>query len=199
MRKLTPPTRIIPVAILALGLAPAALAAPRTYEIDPEHFSIGFMIGHVGYEKMLGMFLEGQGSFVYDELTHDLKSGTVTIQSDSLFTNHQKRDEHVKSDDFLNVDDYGTITFKAGKLETEDGKTGTLSGTLTMLGQTHPVELDVTLNKAAEYPFGHEEYTLGISARTTLQRSKWGMDYGVEKNLVGDEVEVILEFEAIRQ
>ncbi|GAA3949156.1 YceI family protein [Allohahella marinimesophila] len=199
MRNLTSPLKLLSAAVLVVGLIRPALAEPRTYEIDPEHFSIGFMIGHVGYEKMLGMFLEGKGSFVYDESAKSLKSGTVTIQSDSLFTNHEKRDEHVKSDDFLNVDDYDTITFKAKELKTDDGKTGTLGGDLTMLGQTHPVELDVTLNKAAEYPFGHEEYTLGVSARTTIQRSKWGMEYGVENNLVGDDVDIILEFEAIRQ
>jgi polyisoprenoid-binding protein YceI len=57
----------------------------------------------------------------------------------------------------------------------------------------------VTLNKAAEYPFGHGEYTLGVSARTTIRRSEWRMTYGVERALVGDEVELIFEFEAIRE
>ncbi|MEC7378382.1 MAG: YceI family protein, partial [Pseudomonadota bacterium] len=68
-----------------------------------------------------------------------------------------------------------------------------------MLGQTRPVVLDVTLNKAAVYPFGHEEYTLGISASTTLKRSEWGMTYGIDQAMVGDEVTLRFGFEAIRE
>lgn len=185
-------------ATMALGSAPA-LAEPATYRIDPEHFSIGFLIDHVGYEKLLGMFLEGKGEFVYDEQTQELSSGRVEIASESLFTNHDERDEHVESEDFLAVDEYPTIVFEATEFTAEDDRHGTLTGDLTMLGETHPVTLDVTLNKAAEYPFGHEEYTLGLSARTTLSRSDWGMSYGVDNGLVGDEVTMILEFEAIRQ
>lgn len=183
---------------LALGGTPA-LAEPHTYRIDPEHFSIGFLIEHVGYERLLGMFLEGQGEFVYDEETRELSSGRVEIDADSLFTNHEERDEHVKSEDFLAVEEHPTIIFEATEFTAKDATHGTLTGDLSMLGQTHPVTLDVTLNKAAEYPFGHEKYTLGASARTTLSRSEWGMTYGVDNGMVGDEVMLILEFEAIRQ
>lgn len=187
--------------ILAAGsvVSTSVSAEPRKYEIDSEHFSIGFMIGHIGYEQLLGMFLKGEGSFVYDEETTALTEGRVTIASNSVFTNHEERDDHVKGDDFLDVGDHESIVFEAGSLSSEDGKTGKLDGSLTMLGKTMPVVLDVTLNKAAKYPFGHEKYTLGISARTTIKRSEWGMDYGVDNNLVGDDVAIILEFEAIRQ
>lgn len=185
-------------AAISLGSAPA-LAEPQTYRIDPEHFSIGFLIEHVGYEKLLGMFLEGEGEFVYDAQTQEVSSGRVEIASESLFTNHEERDEHVESEDFLAVDEYPVIVFEVTDFTADDDRHGTLTGDLTMLGETHPVTLDVTLNKAAEYPFAHEQYTLGLSARTTLSRSDWGMSYGVDNGLVGDEVSLILEFEAIRQ
>ncbi|HET8790508.1 MAG TPA: YceI family protein [Modicisalibacter sp.] len=185
-------------AAISLSSAPA-LAEPQTYRIDPEHFSIGFLIEHVGYEKLLGMFLEGEGEFVYDAQTQEVSSGRVEIASESLFTNHEERDEHVESEDFLAVDEYPVIVFEVTDFTADDDRHGTLTGDLTMLGETHPVTLDVTLNKAAEYPFGHEQYTLGLSARTTLSRSDWGMSYGVDNGLVGDEVSLILEFEAIRQ
>lgn len=77
--------------------------------------------------------------------------------------------------------------------------TGTVTGDLTLLGQTRPVDIDVTLNKAAEYPFGHEEYTLGISAETAIKRSDWGMTYGVDNGMVGDEVTLRFGFEAIKE
>ena len=69
---------------------------------------------------------------------------------------------------------------------------------LTLLGQTHPVALDVRLNKSGAYPFGHRKHTLGISASTTIKRSQWGMDYGVDRGMVGDEVKLNFEIEALR-
>jgi polyisoprenoid-binding protein YceI len=60
------------------------------------------------------------------------------------------------------------------------------------------VTLEVSLNKAATYPFGHRKHTLGISARTSLLRSQWGMSYGVKNGMVGDEVLLSFEFEALR-
>jgi polyisoprenoid-binding protein YceI len=187
--------------VLTVGVltTPMASAEQRTYEIDPDHFSIGFLTEHIGYADTLGMFLEGRGEFVYDEQTQRLHSGRVEITADSAFTNHDDRDDHLRSDDFLDAGRYPTIVFEATGLETHSDRQGTLEGDLTLLGETRPVTLEVTLNKAATYPFGHEQHTLGLSARTTLQRSDWGMTYGVDNGLVGDEVELILELEAIRQ
>ena len=183
---------------LVLGVLPAQ-AEPHTYRIDPEHFSIGFLIDHVGYQKQLGMFLEGEGEFVYDAQTQALSSGRVEIPADSLFTDHEERDEHVLSDDFLDAEEYPSIVFEVTDFSAESDTQGTLTGDLTLLGETRPVTLDVTLNKAEKYPFGHKQYTLGLSARTTIARSEWGMTYGVDNGLVGDEVELIFELEAIRQ
>ena len=72
-------------------------------------------------------------------------------------------------------------------------------GSLTMLGETHPVELTVIVNKQEKYPFGHRRETLGISASATIFRSRWGMDYGVSNEMVGDEVKLRFELEALRQ
>ncbi|SEL82522.1 YceI family protein [Halomonas daqiaonensis] len=194
----------LPIAAgLALTLGalsmPSASAEPRTYEIDPEHFSIGFLTKHVGYADILGMFLEGQGEFVYDEQTRQLHSGNVEIAADSVFTNHEERDNHLRSDDFLDAGRYSTIVFEVTGFEAHSDSEGTLEGDLTLLGETRLVSLAVTLNKAAEYPFGHGQHTLGLSARTTIDRSDWGMNYGVDNGMVGDEVELIFELEAIRQ
>ncbi|WP_205738704.1 YceI family protein [Halomonas heilongjiangensis] len=186
------------VAALALTATTAA-AEPRTYEIDPEHFSIGFLTEHVGYADLLGMFLEGSGEFVYDDQTRELHSARVEVAADSVFTNHDERDNHLRSNDFLDARRHATIVFEATGFEAHSDSEGTLEGELTLLGETRPVTLAVTLNKAETYPFGHEQYTLGLSARTTLARSDWGMSYGVDSGMVGDEVELIFELEAIRQ
>ncbi|MEM6341044.1 MAG: YceI family protein, partial [Pseudomonadota bacterium] len=75
---------------------------------------------------------------------------------------------------------------------------GQVTGDLTLLGQTQPVTLDVTLNKAAEYPFGHKRFVLGLSLESSIKRSEFGMTYGVENGLVGDDVTIRIETEAMR-
>ncbi|WP_417566866.1 YceI family protein [Marinobacter sp.] len=183
----------------ALALSPAAMAEPKTFVIDDEHFSIVFEIMHIGYAPVMGMFREVEGEFVYDEEARELSSGQLVFKSNSVYTNHEKRDDHVRGTDFLNSKKYPDITYTITDFETTGENTGTVTGNLEMLGQTQPVVLDVTLNKAAVYPFGHEEYTLGISASTTLKRSDWGMTYGIDKAMVGDDVTLRFGFEAIRE
>ncbi|PHQ26394.1 hypothetical protein CLH62_02000 [Marinobacter guineae] len=183
----------------ALALSPAAMAEPKTYVIDDEHFSIVFEIMHIGYAPVMGMFRQVEGEFVYGEEARELSSGQLVFKSNSVYTNHEKRDDHVRGTDFLSSKKYPEITYTVTDFETTGENTGKVTGDLEMLGQTKPVVLDVTLNKAAVYPFGHEEYTLGISASTTLKRSDWGMTYGLDPAMVGDEVTLRFGFEAIRE
>lgn len=187
--------------LLALARAAPVQAEAREFVIDPEHFGIAFRARHIGYADTLGLFLKASGRFVYDEATRTLHSGRVVVDTASVFTNHTRRDQHLRNDDFLDVEEFPEAVFEAKELTlAEDGK-GTLQGSLTLLGQTRPVTLAVSLNKAATYPFpiGLARYTLGISASTTLKRSDWGMDYAVANGLVGDEVHLTLEIEANRE
>ncbi len=192
-------TPVFILAAVGAGLPGTLKAEPATFEIDDEHFSIAFLVDHVGYANQLGQFLQAEGRFVYDEDANELHSGEVIIQADSVFTNHERRDNHLRDSDFLHADRHATIRFEATEWQPGNGRSGTLVGELTLLGETRPVELDVTLNKAAEYPFGHQRHTLGFSARASIERSEWGMTYGIDDGLVGDTVELIFEFEAIEQ
>jgi polyisoprenoid-binding protein YceI len=199
------PTPLVASIVAAIALAASlALTPGRTlhaepieWEIDPDHFSIGFEIMHIGYARTLGLFLDAEGRFVYDPETGVLDSGRVVVQADSVFTDHDRRDRHVRSDDFLAADDHPEIEFVATGYTAGENGQGTLSGNLTLRGQTHPVELETTLNRRADYPFGHGKDTLGISARTTIRRSQWGMTYSLDNDLVGDEVVLRFEFEAL--
>jgi len=175
-----------------------ASAAPANFDVDDEHFSMVFEIMHIGYAPVMGIFRKVEGEFVYDEDTRELASGKLTIKSKSVFTNHDKRDDHLTGKDFLNSNRYPDITFTVTSFQTTGESTGVVIGELNMLGKTRPVKLDVTLNKAAEYPIGHKDYTLGISAETTLNRSEWGMTYGLDPALVGDEVKLRFGFEAVK-
>jgi polyisoprenoid-binding protein YceI len=184
---------------VCLASAPLVNAEPTNFKVDDEHFSIVFEIMHIGYAPVMGMFREIEGEFVYDEKTRELSSGKLIFKSNSVFTNHKKRDEHVTSKDFLDSSKHSDIIFTVTDFNTTGDNTGQVTGDLAMLGQTNPVVLNVTLNKSAVYPFGHEEYTLGISAETNLKRSEWGMTYGLDGDMVGDDVTLRFGFEAIKQ
>ncbi|TDL81483.1 polyisoprenoid-binding protein [Palleronia sediminis] len=187
------------LALAAIVMAPAvALAEPARYELDPEHTTVAFLVDHVGYAGTLGLFAEVSGSFTYDMETQDLSDLVVTVRTDSIETLNDARDGHVRSGDFLDVEAHPEMVFTAQSGTPETDTTGQVAGELTLLGQTHPLVLDVTLNKAEAYPFGHKRFTLGLTARGSLMRSDWGMTYGVENGLVGDEVQLILETEAMR-
>ncbi len=186
-------------ALTAALLAAPARAEPIEWKIDPEHATIAFLVEHIGYARLLGQFTEVEGTFTYDPEAQALGQVSVAIDAASVWTDNERRDNHVRDDDFLNVDEYPEITFTAEGGEVTGENTGTVTGELTILGQTRPVTLDVTLNKDAPYPFGHEKRTLGISVRGTVVRSDYGMDYAVANGLVGDEVDLLIEFEAIAQ
>ncbi len=175
-----------------------AMAEPERYELDPEHTTVAFTVMHVGYAATLGLFAEVEGGFVYDRETQELSEVEVTVQTASLETMNDARDEHVRSGDFLNVSEFPEMVFTASSGTPTGETTGEVPGELTLLGETHPLVLDVALNKAGVYPFGHERFTLGLSLSGSLQRSDWGMTYGVDNGLVGDEVTLILETEAMR-
>ena len=188
--------------IIGLFWLAAPLAAePREFTIDPDQFSIVFSVDHVGFNDRFGMFLEGEGRFLYDEDNNRLHEGEVVIQASSVFTNHRRRDNHVRNPDFLDARRHGEIRFVATEWAPVDDEVhhGALHGELTLLGETHPVTLETRINKIARYPFGHEQHTIWISATTTIQRSQWGMDYGIEDGLVGDNVHLIFEFEALAE
>lgn len=186
------------LAAALIGTSTLAVAEPATFKIDDEHFSMSFEVMHVGYAPVMGMFREVEGEFVYDEDTGELSSGTLVFKANSVFSNHKKRDDHLRNRDFLNARRHRDITFTVTGFERTGENTGVVTGDLTLLGNTNSVDLEVTLNKAEVYPFGHEEYTLGISASTVINRSDWGMTYGLDGDMVGDQVKLRFGFEAIK-
>jgi polyisoprenoid-binding protein YceI len=185
------------LALASPGVLAPAQAAPQTYEIDTEHLSIGFQVSHAGYENLLGMFLEGSGTFSYDADSGAIGDLRIVIAADSVFTNHDKRDRHLRGSDFLNAGEFPEIVFTGQRAEKTGDNTGLIHGELELLGVRKPLTVDVTLNKAAKYSFGHKKFTLGLSARASFKRSDFGMTYAVDGGLVGDTVDLIFEFEAL--
>jgi polyisoprenoid-binding protein YceI len=201
-------TRILSAGVLFLLMLTAsplsASAAPRDYRIDPEHASFGFLVSHIGYQNVLGMFREVAGAFRFDEEKQTISDVTVTVKTASVFTNHEKRDEHLRKEEFFWTDKYPEMTFTMTSVQKTGERTGKMSGNLNLRGVTKPVTLDITLNKIGEYPFGgglfsKPNYVAGISARGAIRRSEWGLLYGTDNGWVGNDVQLIIELEGIRQ
>jgi len=182
--------------VLLAGLSlSAAQAAPQAYSLDPAHSTVAFILDHMGYAKMLGRFNTVAGDIQFDKDAVDKSSVKVTIDAASVDTNHAKRDEHLRSPDFFNAKEFPKLTFTSTAIEKTGDKTGRMTGTLTLLGVSKPVVLDVTFNKDANSPVSKKD-TVGFSARGTLKRSDFGMKYGVPA--IGDDIALIIEVEAVK-
>ena len=188
---------------LATLLAPSpSLAQAARYQLDPNHISIGFLVEHVGYAKVLGMFRAARGSYRFDEATGSLSELRIEVDTASVFTNQKERDDHLKGPDFLNSGEFPRMVFTAASAQRQGERQFVVQGQLELLGKSLPLTLQATWNKSAESPvagFGRKPYTMGVSARGSFKRSAYGMNYGVANGWVGDEVPLIIEFEAVRQ
>lgn len=178
----------------------AAAQAPR-YVLDPEHLSIGFLVDHIGYAKVLGLFREAKGSYRFDETTGTLSEVRIEVATQSVFTNHRARDNHLKGAQFLNVKEFPSMVFTADSAKRVGDRQYEITGQLELLGQRQPLTLRATWNKSNTYeiPGQGRPYVMGVSARGSFKRSAYGMNYAVANGWVGDEIELIIEFEARRQ
>jgi len=186
-------------AAFLLAGTPAVQAAPETFKIDEAHSDIAFMISHFGFSDAIGEFTEFSGTFTIDEDDPANSSVNVTIQADSVDTQHDKRDEHIRSPDFLNVKEYPEITFTSTEVEKTGEKTAEVTGDLTLHGTTKPVTLDVTLNKMGKHPLPdyNNILTAGISARATIERSNFGVSTFAPA--IGEEMKLMFEIEGFAQ
>lgn len=181
----------------ALAAGPANGA--ETYSFDPAHTDIVFFVDHLGYSDTVGRFNQAEGSITLDRESLEGSAIEVTIDAASLDTNHEERDAHLRSADFFNVREFPEITFTSTSVEPTGEKTASVTGDLTMLGTTKPVTLEVTLNQIAPHPVPSYDgvVTAGFSARGTIRRTDFGMDYLAPA--VGDEIDLIFEIEAFQQ
>ncbi|MBP2299217.1 YceI family protein [Azospirillum picis] len=178
----------------AFGAASAS-AAPVTYKLDPAHTSVVFIVNHVGFSNLFGRFDKPAGEVTFDKDAPEKSSVTVAIDTASVDTNHEKRDQHLRSPDFFNTKEFPQMTFKSSKIEKTGDNTGKLHGDLTLLGVSKPVVLDVTFNNQGVSPASKQE-TAGFSARGTIKRSDFGMKYGVPA--IGDDIQILIEVEAVK-
>ena len=174
----------------------AALAEPVAYEFDRTHTAIRATWDHLGLSRQSIYFTDYEGVLLLDLEEPENSTVDVTFNLAGGFwvgPDQDRFEAHLESDDLFDTAQFPTARFVATSFETEDGQTGTMTGDLTLLGETRPVTLNVTLNHAGGHPFNAERQVAGFSASTTIQRSQWGLGYAVPA--VSDEIEISIETE----
>ena len=175
--------------------ATAALAAPVTYNLDPNHTYPSFEADHFGTSILRGKFDASSGKVVYDK---DAKTGSVevTVDTTSLDFGHPKLNEHVKSAEMFDVAKFPTALYKGTLTRFKDGAPMEVQGELTLHGVTKPVTLTINSFKCIINPMLKKE-VCGADASTTFNRSDFGVSYG-EKLGFKQEVKLAIQVEALR-
>ncbi len=171
-----------------------------TWALDPAHTSVEFQAKHLMVAKVKGHFAGAQGAL---EIAEDptQSSAEITIDATTLTTGVADRDAHLKSADFLEVDAYPEITFRTSALEHDGGSEWKLRGELSIHGVTRPVTLETEYNGVGADPWGGTRAF--FSAETKIDREDWGLTWNQALEaggwLVGKEIKIAIEVEAVRQ
>lgn len=163
---------VVSSALTMASLASAAL--PTQWQLDDSHTRVGFSVEHLGFSTTMGHFNDVDGTVNYDIKSPNATSLNFVIQTDSIDTNWEARDEHLRKADFFDVAKYPTMTFKSTQVNFFNPQQATVTGDFTMLGQTKPLTLKVTLKKIANSPLTKEP-VVGFRATGTIDRAAYGM------------------------
>jgi polyisoprenoid-binding protein YceI len=185
----------LPVAILAF-MTGSVIAAPVTYNVDPNHTHPSFEADHFGgLSTWRGRFDKSAGTVVLDK---EKNSGTVdiTIDASSIDFGMPKLDEHVKSAEMLDAAKFPTATYKGTLANFKDGAPTEVDGQFTLHGVTKPLKLSINQFKCMTNPMTKKE-VCGADASATFNRSDFGVSYG-DKLGFKQEVKLQIQVEAIR-
>jgi len=171
----------------------AEVATHGDYKIDPAHSTIQFTVSHLGTSHLTGRFNVVAGNIIVN--SDGASSTEVTIQANSVYTNHKKRDAHLRSPDFFNVKQYPVIRFISNSIEYNSRREPiSIVGKLSMHGKTKTVRLKVKPVGAGKDPWGG--YRVGYDATTTIKRSDFGMNF--MSGGIGDDINITLNIEAFK-
>ncbi|AJE03137.1 YceI family protein [Geobacter pickeringii] len=193
--------RLIASVAAIIALALPAVAPAASWNIDPDHSNVGFKVRHLMVSNVRGNFEKHSGTVEIDEKDITKSKVEVTIDTSSINTNVQKRDEHLRSADFFDVAKYPTMTFVSKKVARAGKDRLKVTGDLTLHGVTRQVVLDVEgPSKESKDPWGN--IRRGATANTRINRKDFGLVWNkaLESGgvVVGDEVTITLEIEMVK-
>lgn len=174
----------------------------ETWNIDPAHTSVEFVVKHMMFTTVRGRFKDVKGTVSVDEKNPGRSTVTAEIAAASIDTGAADRDKHLRSADFLDVEKHPTITFRSKRVEGAMGKEGDrfkVTGDLTIRGTTMEVTLDVTFEGRGKDPWGNQR--AGARATTEIDRREWGLKWNQALEtggiLVGNNVRIEIEAQAV--
>ncbi|HET6877776.1 MAG TPA: YceI family protein [Jatrophihabitans sp.] len=171
-----------------------------SYTFDPAHTRIGFVARHAMVTKVRGAFNEFTGQTVIDGDEPSKSSVSLTIDVASIDTRNAQRDEHLRTNDFLDAATYPQITFTSTAITHRGGSEFEVTGDLTIKDVTKPVTIPLEFQGAATDPFGNQR--IGFEGSVTINRKDWGVNWNAALEtggvLVSEKVTLEFEISAIK-
>ena len=171
------------------------------WTIDPSHSQIQFAVRHMMISNVRGRFEDFSGTVDFNENDLSTLAVDVSIDTASINTRDEKRDEHLRSADFFNSAEFPTMTFKSTGVEKVNDSNLKLHGNLTIMGTTKPVTLDIEYAGTVVSPWGTT--SAGFSASAKINRKEWGLVWNATLEagglLVGEDIKIELELELVKE
>jgi len=185
---------------LVSALAATQATAADTYTFDKAHSEASFQVRHL-VTKTRGKFTDFGGTIKVDPAKPEASSVEFTIKAASVATGEEKRDQHLKSPDFFDVERFPELTFKSSGMKATGKDSYDVTGTLTIHGVSKEVTLPVSFLGFVKTPWGDER--AGFETGIKLNRKDYGLVWNKTLEtgglLVGEEVEVSVNIEAVKQ
>ncbi|MFI7063221.1 YceI family protein [Kribbella sp. NPDC050124] len=170
------------------------------YTIDTAHSRVGFVARHAMVTKVRGSFNEFEGALHLDGENPANSSGRVTIQAKSIDTRNSQRDDHLRSNDFLDMDNHAEISFVSTGIKQDDDANFTVTGDLTVRGVTKSVDIPFEYTGSATDPFGNQR--VGLEGSVVINRKDFGVNWNAALEtggvLVSEKVTLEIEVSAIK-
>ncbi len=187
--------------LLVLSFSIVSFSFAAEYTIDADHSKVLFTIKHLGISSVSGEFQKFSGSFNFDPQSIEASTANAKIDTSSINTSVAKRDEHLKSPDFLDAAKFPEMTFSSKKITPVSAKRFKVSGDLTLHGVTQEVELDVKLGGLVKDPWGSERAAFTAAAKIDRRRFGvvWNKTLETGGLVVGNDIKIRLEVEGIKK
>ena len=189
--------RLILVLMAAILLALPAAAQVQTWQLDPSHSAAQFAVKHLGLSTVRGAFTKLSGTLQYDAADPTKSVVEVTIETPSVDTRVEMRDNDIRGEKLLDVKNYPTMTFKSRRVESAGAGKLKVIGDLTLHGVTKEVALEVDgPSQAIHDPWGN--LRMGASGTTSINRREFGVGTGYPAMVIGDDIGITIDAEIIR-
>jgi polyisoprenoid-binding protein YceI len=171
------------------------------WKADPTHSVLGFKIRHLMISNVSGSFQTFQVNVTSDGDDFTTAVVHATADVDSISTNNEKRDAHLRTSDFFHAEKFPGLEFRSTKIEKSDSDTFLVNGDLTLKGVSRPVKLTAQFNGITNDPWGGVR--AGFEVTGKINRSDWGINFNAALEtggvMLGEDVKIVCEIEFVKQ